>query len=412
MEQSKVIPAKYLKIVLNIVCLIGCFYQSYQISHIYFRYDTTTYVKFENSGYLQLPGITICYYKFLQLSNEFRHFRDETNLRTIGEQFNSLINMTQPLLIKYCILKKGFKKDYDSKCKDFGDSNGEGKGVLSRISGSSYCFTYFSQINGTSDEKYRINGTNSADWGMVQLGLTDKPPKLNIRLHDRKENLRHTYLKGYNWVHFKNAREHRLMYTKTVVKYLFNPKDRPCFDQGHTRDDCMLECKIEEFINTTGRYPLDFLNDNSQHTDLKYSSWHDVTHYEWTDKCLKKCNQNTDCYKEFFSLDSREHDSQEFKLQIEFPSHPTTIYEISIKMSFEEYLAFLASIFSIWFGFSMLSLTDFCNTLYFNFNNIYQKYIIKQFKHQKLHINHVNINVRKSNLNIPRSYGGNSRIAF
>jgi len=385
---------KEFQIAFKIICFIGCVYQSYKISEIYFRYDTTTYVKFENSGYLELPGITICYYKFIQLKDEFKHFNsDDINLRTIREQFDSIIKL-KPFLIRDCIFKKGIKKSYDSNCRDFGDSNGPDNGGVTRLSSSSYCFTIFSQINGTSDEKYRINGTNSADWSMLLFFLKNdyKIPKLNIRLHDRKENIKHTYLKGYTFVNFKNARENLLIYSKTIVKYLFNPKDKPCFAPGHTRDDCIMECKIDEFIEKTGHFPHDFLNDNRSHNQFNFSTFHDETVFEWSDKCWKKCSQSTDCYKEFFRLDSRENEADENALRIEFPSHPTTIYEISLKMSVEEYLCYIASILSLWFGFSILSLTKFC----LNFNNIYQRFIINKTQNkQKINLYHVNLNVKR-----------------
>jgi len=394
-----------LHIVFKIICFIGCVYQSYKISELYFRYDTTTYVKFESSGYLELPGITICYYKFIQLKDEFKHFRSEINLFSIQEQFDSIIKL-KPFLIRDCIFKKGTKKSYDSNCRDFGDSNGQGNGGFTRLSASSYCFTVFSQINNTSDEKYRINGTNSADWGMVLFFLKDGPshklPELNIRLHDRKENLRHTYLKGKTLVNFKNARENRMVYSKTIVKYLFNPKDKPCFAHGQTRDDCIMECKVKEFIEKTGLFPCDFLNDNSSHNELMFSTFKDETSFQWSDKCWQKCSQNTDCYKEFFRLDSKENEAKKNTLRIEFPSHPTTIYEISLKMSVEEYLCYIASILSLWFGFSILSLTKF----FHNFNNIYQKFIINKTKNQQ------NINLYHVNINVNRPYRGTPRQAF
>ena len=48
---------------------------------------------------------------------------------------------------------------------------------------------------------------------------------------------------------------------------------------------------------------------------------------------------------------------QPYWVIIEFPSNPTIVYEISLKTSFEEYLYLIASILSLWFGFSIIRLT-------------------------------------------------------
>ena len=76
---------------------MGCVYQSLRISELYFSYETITNVKYETENTLDLPGITICYNKLIQLKHEAREeleqFSNETekqlahiNNLTIGEQ--------------------------------------------------------------------------------------------------------------------------------------------------------------------------------------------------------------------------------------------------------------------------------------------------------------------------------------
>ena len=77
------------------------------------------------------------------------------------------------------------------------------------------------------------------------------------------------------------------------------------------------------------------------------------------------CGQNTECLKEYFISDSKAYKyptqkRKNFFLLINFPTHPTTIYEISLKMCFEEYLCLIASILSLWFGFNVVMVTDMC----------------------------------------------------
>ena len=54
-------------IIWKIVCLLGCVYQTFKISELYFSYETTTNVRYETEKLVNLPGITICYDKKSQL---------------------------------------------------------------------------------------------------------------------------------------------------------------------------------------------------------------------------------------------------------------------------------------------------------------------------------------------------------
>ena len=60
-KQNMNISQKYIfKSFFYIICLIGSLYQIYEISEIYFLYETTTYVKYENEAKISLPAITLC----------------------------------------------------------------------------------------------------------------------------------------------------------------------------------------------------------------------------------------------------------------------------------------------------------------------------------------------------------------
>ena len=156
-----------------------------------------------------------------------------------------------------------------------------------------------------------------------------------------------------------------ITYQKTVVKYLFNPKRNPCF-VGQTYDSCYAECRIREFINRTETYPGDFLT-NEVNSELKISRQKEAIDFVWSDNCDQFCSQFTDFYIEYFTVNSKPNLYN--ATAIEVPSHPTTIYEISLKMCFEEYLCLIASILSIWFGFSILIFSKFCEEFYRNLMN-------------------------------------------
>src|ERR1700753_965590 len=89
------------KFLSKVLCLMGCVYQSLRISELYFSYETITNVKYETQNTINLPGITICYSKLIQLKHgpkiELDQLSNETekqlahfNNLTIGQQISRM----------------------------------------------------------------------------------------------------------------------------------------------------------------------------------------------------------------------------------------------------------------------------------------------------------------------------------
>ena len=66
------------------------------------------------------------------------------------------------------------------------------------------------------------------------------------------------------------------------------------------------------------------------------------------------------CDQYYFKLSSKYYkfNNNLYTICIFAHNYPTVIYELSLKMSFEEYMSLTASIISLWFGFSIIALTD------------------------------------------------------
>ena len=154
---------------------------------------------------------------------------------------------------------------------------------------------------------------------------------------------------------------------------MFNPSTNPCFE-GQTHEDCIINCQIREFIEKTGRHPP--INLARSNSSLYFANKSEYELFKWSDRCDRMCGRFTDCYKEYCLIKDGEilTDYNEYQIMIDFPTHPTT--EISLKMCFEEYLCLIASILSIWFGFSVIMLSDFCEEI---FKKLYHKQNIKVF---------------------------------
>ena len=368
----------------KIVCLLGCVYQSFKISELYFTYETTTNVKYEEESSVELPGITICYRLLSQVKtaftkrifnyndtnhyNDYNIFGDNTTLQELTNYLDK-----SPLRLKTCQAKTD--KNY-TDCDQI-------KNITDDFDGQFYCFTLFrqdeeqDQIFSVKKSRNNLKTFVSIIMNKMNLGNENIRDQIFLTMHSRREIIKQVYGKG-SFILYPDYSDYTLIdYQKTVVKYLFKQKTNPCF-VGQTGEDCNHQCQIDEFIKITGKYPIRYLFNSYRNSKLTSSTRQEFIEFNGTDNCSKKCAKYTDCFKEHFICESSPSklgasNWKDFGIFINFPTHPTTIYEISLKMSFEEYLCLIASIVSLWFGFSILMFTQFCQIL---FNKIINKYKI------------------------------------
>jgi len=113
----------------------------------------------------------------------------------------------------------------------------------------------------------------------------------------------------------------------------------------------------------------------------------------------------SECFKEYFIFNSvkgviSHFNKNNYYIYILYPSYPSTVYEIYPKMYFEEYLCLISSVFSLWFGFSILMFTDFCHQIanqmkiYFNNNFVNNMKITMNFVKQ----NNTKINLQSKRI--------------
>jgi len=83
---------------------------------------------------------------------------------------------------------------------------------------------------------------------------------------------------------------------------------------------------------------------------------------ELSDKCREFCGENNDCFAEIFELNEIRGGGKKgsFTLVFLLPTIPNLLFTHWPKIRFEEFLCFIGSIFSLWFGFSIVMLSDVC----------------------------------------------------
>ena len=372
---------------------------------MYFSYRTSTNVKYETNNRIELPGITICYNKLEQLingqlksklkrnPNDFdRSAMDEINKLTIKEQLMNFENY--PVKFNKCELQR--KDQYFTNCSDTTN-------MTTSFDKQFFCFTIFSQLSGESDKNFIINESDVSFPQMVKIEI-DKYKNHNensienesdrkeflLNLHDRKIKNYLLFHKHVLIIDYKRADYGFVDYHKIVVKYLFNPLTKPCFER-RTHKMCLTECKIDEFVEKMNKYPFYYAILDHDHDNLSISTEEEFLNYDWSDRCERMCDPHTDCLKEYFVLDSKQYKSDDkkmnFGLGIIFPTHPTTIYELSLKMPFEEYLCLTASILSLWFGFNVVMVTNLCPGFVLKIQRYCKRSLIVQAQNVSLNLN-------------------------
>ena len=364
------------KLLSKVVCIMGCVYQSLRISELYFSYETITNVKYESEDGIELPDITICVRKLSMVTDKYNEELNKIsnssdikweiiNTLTISEQLSKLNNVSSRIEKCNFIDQKGIQFSKQDK-------------FITYLSRKWICFTLFSQLIGESEDRYVINDVeNSIDSNFMgelimsknKMNNTDRDSLVIIQLHDQRERPYNHYKRGYVLFNTERSAFRLIGYRKTVVQYMFEPKGKVC-NRGTTRDRCLFDCKVKHFVCETGHYPPNLLAESTNDNLTFYrGSYVDIRSLNSTNRCSQRCSLRTDCYKEHFIMSSTQDNSNlakqyhSFRIFFEFPSHPTTIYEISLKICFEEYLCLIASIVSLWFGFSVLMFNNFCEEI-------------------------------------------------
>ena len=185
-----------------------------------------------------------------------------------------------------------------------------------------------------------------------------------VKLHNRRDILYEEYNTGSRQINTGNSLITMIKYRKTKITYT-DRDDQQC--NSKSREECVIECKIKKYIAQYGQYPAQFLIRNTEaiNSSLKFSSVNMLGTMRQVDPdCQAKCsNQDMDCYREIYIFDMTGTtdygtERQSHTLVVEYPIHSTTVFEISLKMSFEEYICFIASTIGMWFGYSLMMVSD------------------------------------------------------
>ena len=131
-----------------------------------------------------------------------------------------------------------------------------------------------------------------------------------------------------------------IRYRKTVIKKMFSTSGNPCF-QNSNMQNCIEKCKLKKSIAKSKLFPSFYLarpfNTVKENLSIKFNMKTKSNFAGFMSECHKECKLFTECYKEHFEINFEQLrytflDDSIHYFVVRFPSNPTTVYEISLKM--------------------------------------------------------------------------------
>ncbi len=379
------------RIFFGIICISGCLFQISRISKIYFSYDTTTVVRYEFEKMVSLPGITICFKKeyILRKQNIIQKFPNLTNKDSSDDDLMVYLNkmdLKEQLLATLSYEEIFHNECYVMKTIAFNQSVNylncnQIKATKTTIGYYWKCFRYFPQSFNESDDKYLINHDVSTrdNWKpIIYFHMSIDFQAMALFMHPRNEGLTDFFGDNKLTIYFENHGLTLIKYQKTVIKLMPKPYRTNCVDYKllgyQSKIGCIKECLKKYYIEKYGGLPAAF-QFGSEYNGHFIENWptieNNLSHNLLvSEKCTQKCGSNDDCYKKYINIRFIPNDNffprmnGSHRILILPPTSPNLIYTHSQKLHIDEFLCYVGSLVSLWFGVSILMISDIISRLH------------------------------------------------
>ena len=163
-----------------------------------------------------------------------------------------------------------------------------------------------------------------------------------------------------------------LRYERIKIYSLPDPYETNCknyfTDDYNSKQSCISKCRLKYLSeNNTGKWMAIYFTEMTESlanvtlhnslVDLKTDYTLDA---DIGQKCKDFCGTNSECYSEYYKLGLVQpgHILEQPYITFLSPNRPDLVYRYLPKIYFVEFVLFVASSVSLWFGFSVLMLSD------------------------------------------------------
>ena len=209
---------------------------------------------------------------------------------------------------------------------------------------------------------------------LIRLRFNKSIPKVEIFLHHRREIIHNYYNHLFLEIFQMDNRYQFFWFRKTTVRSLPKPYRTDCFDYhtiGYTSlRDCVAKCRKKALSKALGKWLGNLLTEDKNENLHMVEIFEVFSHNQSLDtkigdQCKEECHTKNECVIQYFWLKNHSFPYKQKSFQVlAFTSdEPDLSYDHSPKMVFEEFISFLGSIISLWFGFNVIRLSDMFSML-------------------------------------------------
>ena len=163
-----------------------------------------------------------------------------------------------------------------------------------------------------------------------------------------------------------NESSYFLKYYRVIVNSMPSPYDSDCYEFGtkekmYFRSSCIDRCKANKLKAEYGQLSIIYLTDEPQNITMvtNYSNVYNATiDNAFGEQCKTVCPLKTECYTEKYVISLVKNLWHNPWVFFVAPDRPDLIYTHSPKILFEEFVSYIASYVSLWFGFSMIGFSN------------------------------------------------------
>ena len=242
----------------------------------------------------------------------------------------------------------------------------------------------FSQLENEPDQFYRIpNNFMFKDFLLEMVFIRSSLTAIKsfyVSIHKRQELVKNVDKTTFAKLSINGNTEYALIYEKIKIYSLPEPYETNCFDfkqmNYSSSKECIGDCRLRLLID---KYPDKWMGNylTFEPKDLKIfdhiSVFRSNTQLDQniSEKCKTFCGAQSECYSEYYRMDLKPYARNYGQpyICIYASDIPDLVYTYLPKMYFIEFVLFVASSVSLWFGFSVLMLSDVILKLFFVIQN-------------------------------------------
>ena len=338
-----------------LVINLCCFWQIVSICQLFFSYPTNISIETDFDVFeIPLPSLTFC----TNIRNRIRGKVSEDIFKTFKTQ-DIIGNITT------------IDQDHQETIVDIFSNY-----TVESLSMDYYCFTINSFKQGnimnltlnilltsySAGRSFRLKQNVLLKINLVQFGTYDN---WWLFIHNSYD-----IPSAYDWnaVEIKKSFTYLLTFSLISYNLLETPYPTNCWHYSRdteylSRKDCIRKCKINRSLDKCGviSYETDVYRDEPM---VIFAETKDkikcVKKLSLKRNCLKIC-PNNDCYKQYYKskiVSHSNHSKDISEVSLALPTDPLIAHHQKPQFETIEFLCYIGSTFSLWFGFSMFVIHD------------------------------------------------------